>query len=313
VIPGRALHRLAARICSEQSIARIVEPAIADFQKAYADAALNTSLSRARVLLSGYVGVWVGIAMIALETSQRVESDRCALVGASFAAAAATVCVSALLIALTIAGTPVFAPFYIALLTPMTLPIALPIGLTLGIAFGLHNRRVSPRAIKIVLASAVFVTAVSFGSMAYVSPVANQTFRQSVFTAIGGRGVVVKGLHEMSISELQRQTRMAPRGNMNELPQRASWVYHLTFALPLAPLVLSVLALVLIARDARRATVMAICVAYYVFLMGAEALVYGGLPPAIAAWAPNVIFVVAATYFMFSRASNIHDSLSPAQ
>ena len=313
MIPGRALHRLAGRICSERSIARVVEPAIADFQKEYADAALRSPLARAWVLLSGYVGIWEGIAMTALEMCQHVEIDRSALMRALCAAAVATVCASALLIALTIAGTPVFAPFYIALLTPMTLPIALPIGLTVGIAFGLHNRDVTPRTRKMVMASAVLVTAVSFGSMAYVSPVANQTFRQSVFTAIGGRGVVMKGLHEMSISELQREMRMAPRGEMNELPQRASWVYHLTFALPLAPLVLGGLALVLIGRHTRRATVMANCVGYYVVLMGAEQLVYGGFPPAIAAWSSNVIFVAAATYFMFSRPSNIHDSLSPAR
>jgi hypothetical protein len=311
VIPGRLLHRLAACICIERSLARVVEPAIADFQKEYADVALHPPFTRAQVLLSGYVGAWEGIAMTALETSPRAESDRSALMRALFAAAVATISSSALLIALTIAGTPVFAPFYIALLTPMTLPIALPIGLTLGIAFGLHNRGASRRARQIVLVSAVLVTALSFASMAYIKPVANQMFRQSVFNAIGGHGVVMKGLHEMSVSELEREGSMAPRGEMKEMPQRARWVYHLVFALPLAPLVLAVFALVLIGRDTRRATVMGICVGYYVVLLGTEELVYGGFPPAIAAWSPNVIFVVAATCFMLSRPSNIHDPLSP--
>ena len=73
------------------------------------------------------------------------------------------------------------------------------------------------------------------------------------------------------------------------MPQRASWTYHLTFALPVAPLILAVLALTLIAGGKRRATVMAMCVAYYLVLMATEALVHRGLPPAAGAWMPNVM------------------------
>ena len=36
MIPGRMLHRLAARICSAKTLERVVEPAIADLQKEYA-------------------------------------------------------------------------------------------------------------------------------------------------------------------------------------------------------------------------------------------------------------------------------------
>ena len=38
MMPGRTLHRLAARLCSAKTLERIVEPAIADLQKEYADA-----------------------------------------------------------------------------------------------------------------------------------------------------------------------------------------------------------------------------------------------------------------------------------
>jgi lipopolysaccharide export LptBFGC system permease protein LptF len=312
MMPGRTLHRLAARICSANTLERVVEPAIADFQKEYADAGLHSPLMRARVLLSGYAGVWEGIAMTALEMSP-VETDRRALRRALLCAAAATVCTSALLIALTIAGTPVFAPFYIALLTPMTLPIALPIGLTLGIAFGLSQRRLSRSAKIVVLASALCATAVSFASMAYITPVANQAFRQSVFTAIGGRGVVTKGLHEMSLPELQREIRMAPRGDAAAIPERAEWIYQLTLALPLAPLVLAALALLLVSRGTQRAIVMVLSIAYYVVAFAMEALVYQGLPPLAAAWLPNIIFAAAAALIAFSGASRLHGSPSPAQ
>ena len=215
--------------------------------------------------------------MTALDISSPADTDRRALLRAFIWGTAVSVCASAMLIALTIAAAPVFAPFYIALLTPMTLPIALPIGLTLGIAFGLSRGLVSRVTKRAVLFSAVLVTVVSFSSMAWVKPVANQAFRQSVFNAIGGKGTVVKGLHEMSIPELRRAMNMAPRGDVEQTPQRAIWIYQLTFALPLAPLVLAMLALTLVARGTRRATVMAMCVAYFVVLMATEALVYEGL------------------------------------
>jgi len=312
MIPGRRLHRLAAYICSDRSIASVVEPAIADFQNEYADAALHSPLARARVLLSGYAGVWEGIAMTAFEMSPGVGTDRRALLRALISAAAATVCASALLIMLTIAGTPVFAPFYIALLTPMTLPIALPIGFTLGIAFGLGQRRVSRATKIVVMSAALLVAAMSFASMAYVKPVANQAFRQSVFNAIGGRGGVMKGLHEMSLSELQREMRMAPRGDATLLQERATWVYHLTFALPVAPLMLAALALTLLSHRTRRATVMLICIVYYVLLMGTEALVYEGLPPVFAAWLPNVLLITSTIAIGSSRSSRESGSLSHA-
>lgn len=312
MMPCRTLHRLAARICSERSLERIVEPAIADFQKEYADARLRSSLTRVRILLFGYAGVWEGLAMTALETSATRDNDGRALVRTFILAAAVTVCASALLIALTIAAVPVFAPFYIALLAPMTLPIALPIGLTLGIAFGLGHSRPSRSMRAIVLASAVAVMTISFISMAWVKPVANQTFRQSVFNAIGGQGTVVKGLNEMSLSELQREMRMAPRGDATQLPERAKWTYHLTFALPVAPLVLAVLAIVLIGRGVPRAMVMASCVIYYVLAFATEALVYEGLPPIAGAWLPNIAFAAAALFIASSGSRRLRGSLSPA-
>lgn len=310
MIPGRTLHRLAARVCSERSFERVVEPAIADFQNEYAEIDAHSQAKRALVLIRGYAGVLEGIAMTLLSVSQ---NDRRALLRTCVWAALATVGASALFIAITIAAVPVFAPFYIALLTPMTLPMALPIGLTIGIAFGLCYSQVSSSARLVVVASAVCIAAVSFVSTAWVKPVANQSFRQSVFNAIGGRGIVVKGLNEMSLSELQREARMAPRGDATDTLQRASWTYHLTFALPVAPVILAALALVLIRRGAKRAAVMSTCVAYYVVLMAGEALVYEGLPPLAGAWMANVLFASATAYFNVWRPSNIEGSLTLAQ
>ena len=85
----------------------------------------------------------------------------------------------------------------------------------------------------------------------------------------------------MSLSELRREARMAPRGDAAQTPQRASWIYHLTFALPIAPLVLAVLALTLRrARHAESDGDSDVRRLLSVVLMATEALVYKGLPPA---------------------------------
>jgi hypothetical protein len=311
MMPGRKLHRLAGRICSPRTLEQVVEPAIADLQREYGDMRLCSPLTRACVLLAGYVGIWEGIAMTALDMSP-VENDRRALLRTFIWAAAVTAGVSALLITLTIAGVPVFAPFYIALLTPMTLPIALPIGLTLGIAFGLSHGPVSRYARRVVVFAAILVSIMSFVSMAYLKPVANQSFRQSVFNAIGGNGTVVKGLNEMSLREFRSEMKMAPRGVLADTPQRARWTYHLLFALPVAPLVLAALALALIGRGARRATVMALPVAYATLLMLTEGLVYQGLQPIAGAWTPNLVLALFAVFIASSRSSRLRGSLMGA-
>jgi hypothetical protein len=285
---------------------------MADLQKEYGEVRLCSPLRRARVLVDGYVGIWEGIAMAAFEMSPGVTSDRRALLHTFAWTAAVTIGASAALVALTIAAVPVFAPFYIALLAPMTLPIALPIGLTLGIAFGLGHGVISRYAKRVVVVAAILVSVLSFSSMAYVKPVANQAFRQSVFNAIGGKGTVVKGLNEMSLREFQREMKMAPRGVLGDTPQRARWTYHLLFALPVAPLVLTALALALIGRGARRAAVMALPVAYATLLMLTEAMVYQGLQPIAGAWIPNLVLALFAVFIASSRSSRLRGSLSPA-
>src|SRR5688500_8860979 len=106
----------------------------------------------------------------------------------------------------------------------------------------------------------------------------------------------MKGLNEMSLSELHREVRMALRGDAVQLLWRVSWIYYLTFVLPVAPLVLAMFALMLIAQGTRRVMVIAVCAAYYAVLLSAEAFVYEGLSFAAGAWISNVIFAVAAAY-----------------
>ena len=76
MIPGVALHRLAAHICSAKTLERVVEPAIADLQKEYASAGAGLASRRVWVLLAGYAAILKVIAMCALSVSLESADER---------------------------------------------------------------------------------------------------------------------------------------------------------------------------------------------------------------------------------------------
>lgn len=313
MIPGRALQRLAARICRAKTLERVVEPAIADLQKEYADAEHQSRSRRVLILLTGYLAVLEVIAMTALEKPPVANEERSALIRTFAWAAGATACAFGLLIVLTVAALPGIPPFYVVLMTPMMLPIAMPVGLTLGIGFGLSGRTISPRTRNTILLSAVLATVVSYGTMTWGIAVPSQTFRQSMSNALGAHGTVTKGLHEMSASGAHRARNLAPGGDPMGMPRRLAWTYHLQSAMAFATPLLALLALAAIHHGARRSIVMAACACYFLLVIGGEALVYRGLPPIAGAWLPNVIFAAAAAYLMSSHPPSMQNSLSPVR
>jgi lipopolysaccharide export LptBFGC system permease protein LptF len=198
-------------------------------------------------------------------------------------------------------------------MTPMMLPIAIPIGLTLGIAFGLSGRLISRRTRNAILVCAVLAALASYGTLTWGVAVASRSFRQFMSNALGAQGSVSKGLHEMSVSEAQRERNFAPGGDPMGMPRRLAWTHHLQLAMAFATPVLALLALAAIRHGARRSIVMAACACYYLLVLGGEALVYQGLPPTAGAWLPNVIFAATAAYLMSSRPPSLQSSLSPAR
>jgi hypothetical protein len=292
MIPGRLLHRIAARMCDANRLERIVEPAIADFQNEYA-AAMRSARRRISILFDGYVGIVEAIAMSVLETSAVADDQRRALTRTFLWAVGATVCAVALLIVLTVTSLPGVPAFLVALIVPTQLPIALAVGLTLGIAFGLAGRVVSRRTQATVLLVAVLMIVVSFGAMAWSTsiPLGRHQFRQSLSNALGGHVSVTKGLHEVSLAQGRQQANLAPGGDLMAMPRRLAWTYHFRSSIACAPLALAMLALAAIARGARRAVVMSACAAYLGLIVAGEELVYRGLPPFAGAWLANIVFV----------------------
>ena len=299
MIPGRALHRLASRICSATLLDRVVEPAIADLQNEYATAVADrTTLKRANVLLTGYIAVLQVIVMCTVRTFIAVNGERRALSRTLLWAAAITILASAVVVILTVAIVPGLSPYYVSLMAALVLPIAIPIGVTLGIAFALSGRAVSSRTARVIVASAVIAASISFGMMLLSPPIASQAFRQSVSNALGGSGMVVRAATEVSASAIQQQPEFAPGGNLRAWPQRRAWTQHVVLAIPFATPVLVLFALAVVRRGAPRTLIVVGCTAYFFLVLLGEPLVHRGVPAVAAAWLANAATVMAAAILM---------------
>jgi lipopolysaccharide export LptBFGC system permease protein LptF len=178
------------------------------------------------------------------------------------------------------------------LLLPQAVPIALPLCVLIGATFGLTggDRTRVPQGATLLLG--VVLSAASFATAVWVLPEANQAFRVLVM------GPHVRpGLPELSQAALRQFLDEPADVTMRILSASsaaAAWVYYVRYALSIAPLVLAMFALSLLAtrRAGRIARIVAAFVAvavYYGCLWTARPLVLDGTVPAFAAvWFPNV-------------------------
>jgi hypothetical protein len=304
MIPGRTLHRLAARICSPKSLERIVEPAIADLQSEYAHAvASGAHVRRAKALLSGYAAVLEVMIMCAFQEPSAMNRERHTIARTLLWAVAATVCMSAVVVTLTLAIIPGIPPFYVSLMAALVLPIAIPVGVTLAIAFALRNRSISRRTTRALAAATVIAMAISVGAMVSNIPVASQSFRQQISDALGGRAAVVKAATDLSAVAIQQQEAFAPPGGRAGWPRRQAWTHHLLLAIPFATPALALFAVAVVRRDAPTKLVMGACVLYFMLVLAGEPLVHQGIPAFAAAWLANALTIFAALVVMKFRLS----------
>ena len=297
MIPGRLLCRFAIRICSARALEQVVEPAIADLQKEYADTN-GRALRRGWLLIVGYIAVWRVMVHSISARFVSTSDDKAALTRALSIAAASMMAITVLLMIPPITGWEEYvSPSILALVVPQAVPLAIPLGLVLGLAFGLSGRALSSAAARTMLLAALLCSAISFATLAWVLPSTNQQFRQQLFESMGHRGTVMKGLNEMSFSELDAEAaRVKTQGNERGARQ-VSWYYHLKSSLAVAPFVLAVFALATVwrGRVSPRALILLSPVAYWLLMLAGEWLgIRGSTPPPVGAWLPNIAFATIA-------------------
>ena len=322
MIPGRILHRLAARICSEKALDHVVEPAIADLQKEWAGSCASDSdvSSRVWTLLTGYCAVLKVIAICALSVHPVSEDEWRALLRA-LAWSVAMVIVFAVLLTLP----PLLRHYQAAgmygaiLILPQAVPIAIPIGTAFGLAFGL-SPRLTLNLAKAMLLGALVASALSFVILAWAVPAANTHFQEFTFRELRSKGYqgpplteYQKAPSEMTLSELRRAfAHFSGDGEPRVARQFAFALYH-RFSLAAATLALVMVLLAAPAkhRGLRGVLAVAVCLVYWILMyVGDVGNRRGYLTVPVGAWLPNLALITSAILIASSR---LRGSFRPSQ
>ena len=316
--PGDRLRCIAARRCSAETMERLIDPLVADLQTEYADAIRHGRVWRSRrVRMAGYIAFVKVMAFTACEASMQTLHDGAAddrqvlrrTIGFSiFDIIVATLGLLVVVFLVEREWTPVGLDSRVRLLVyliPQVLPLAIPVGLLVGILRGLAGRAVSRRSHVAVLVMALVCSAASFATLAWMIPVAEQAFSRSFV----GRDAV-KGPQEMTISELRQRIDSYAATPMagSRMVRALKFSYYQRWALSSATLVIPLFALSLVPRRyAGRLNpfwvVVGICFVYYQLLNFArETGTSGALPVFVAAWLPNVVFMLGAAALLVAAA-----------
>jgi lipopolysaccharide export LptBFGC system permease protein LptF len=185
-------------------------------------------------------------------------------------------------------------------LIPQALPLSIPMGLTFGILWVLGRLPASRTALLLVMVLALGSSVVSFVTLAWVMPNANQAFRTGV-----AEGPVVKGGNELTIGELRERINnpspAAPTSRNLELN------YHGRWALGATPFVLAMFAMIVAtARKSGRTMALVIgfllITGFYAMMFAAKNLGLGGtISPFVAAWMPNAVVLLLSAAVMSLR------------
>jgi hypothetical protein len=304
--PGARLRSWAARLLDPSTMERVIDPAITDLQHEYREAVRRGLVWRGRgIRLAGYAAFWKVAVMAAARHAvhERTAADDCAVGRTVVFSLAAVIALTAVLMlpqlrAVRLLGTGTTS-WLMLYLVPSALVVALPLGLVFGILLGLRDRLSTARVKWTVVVLGIGCSAAAFIIVAWLMPAANQAFRE---LAAGRR--VLRGFNELTLGELAS-------GDPIRLmrARRLVWEFNYRVALAFAPLVLGLFSLGVTAarrRDYGPATMGAAALTasfgYYALLFySRQGFLHGDwLPPAVAAWSPNLVFV-AITLILFHR------------
>jgi lipopolysaccharide export LptBFGC system permease protein LptF len=302
--PGERLRALASRVCSARALERLIDPAIADLQSEHAQAPrAGWGWRRRWIRVAGTLAFWKVIGLHAAARAVPIArewaaADRHALGRTSAFAVLASgiVAIPFVLLPLSYVQAAVLSEQsvrlrLVAYLLPQALPICVPVGVACGILFGLRQGAATARIQRSILGITIVCGAIMFVVLGWVVPETNQAFRE----ILGGRRVM-RGTNELPLGELWA------RGRSVDL--------HMRLALPCAAPILGLFALSVsaAARNRSRALVAGLagvacyCACFSVLAAQAHSLA-AGVPAALAAWTPNLIFAAAAARLLTSSKS----------
>ena len=303
--PGDRLRRLASGLCSAGTMARLIDPVLADLQNEYAEAIRCKRVWRSRwVRVTGY-GAFLKVVAVhgcsrALQFALDSTSDDHRTFRRTLAIAAVVAVTMTLLLQLSIWWTVPHelrrgnGPVLFAYLLPASLPVSVPIGLALGVLWALGGRLVSRQLTVAVLIVAAICSMASFVTNGWLAPATNQAFR----IAVSGNPDVRRGDREQTFGELRQQA---------SFDRDLARLYYLRWALSCAPFALALFAMAAARRRRLGRWVLAflgtaLFLAPYVTFR--EPPWHGLESPWVAAWLPNMLLIAISTLLVRLRATS---------
>jgi hypothetical protein len=305
--PGTRLRSLASRMCSPQTMDRLIDPVIGDMQREHEQGATTTgSWERRWVLLQSYFAFWKVVAVwLPIEWIGRVARERSAspLVRALVAATVTMIVTTVLLIAPPLQETlrHEWTGWLILLFLPQSFPLTIPGVLLVGVLAGTRNRPIASVTRRAVLGVALVGSLASFATIVWAIPASNQAFR----VAVAGREVS-RGFAEMPVNSLRARA-LESRGTASEDEAGSLFVaYHARWALVGAALAFAFFGLGIAALRVRTAITVGTAVsAYAVYITYFFELAY--VPPSlfsdepltiVVVWLPNLLLTLVGLAFL---------------
>ena len=299
--PGDGLRWIAARVCEQRTMERLVEPIVADLQAECDTAAAQGEPRAARWLVwRGYGAFWKALGLhCIMSTFQPSRSDSNdsmhRVVAFSFGALAI---MTALMIVPPMLdfkwdGGPLEKLRLILLLVPQALPLSIPSGICVGVVCAMRGHRTSPRHVAAVLAIAAVSTFMVWTMLEWGVPAANQAFREIIVARLGdGRPVNLDpGLNELGLSRLSQRTDA-------RAIQHSRLLWALCFATgPLALFSLGIAGVVRRFSAAIAVSVTAI-VLYWAFMASIDEALREGTLRGAGAWVANILFLLAGVLML---------------
>jgi len=294
------LRRALARLCSADTMARVVDPILADVRWERHSAWRAGAIVLRALIVQGI--------MSAPGTVRRlVRDDEHALPWAAVVGTVTVVLLTTLLVWIPLREGSMLSPWRSALLlAPQGLALTLPISLLLAIPVAFH-RAASPRRVVIRgLALSAVCAVATFGVLTRIIPDANQTWREEVSAHLGRPIHLERGPNELPLQELrERIDRLRLTPGDARVARTLEHTYHMRFMLATiaVPLGIFAIAIALSIRGRIRSAIAGTgaIIAYVLVLFPLEFAGlqlmkrFEALPPAVVVWVPAVAFLIVAS------------------
>jgi lipopolysaccharide export LptBFGC system permease protein LptF len=298
------LRRFLARVCSADTMARVVDPTLADMRWESGRPSWAGCLALAKALLVHSI-----VSTPAVLARTWSEDDRAIPKAAGLALSGAFIAALPLIALPFLGARPAsrgaaLIPLAV-LLVPQAIALTLPAALLLAIPLAFRRQDPSTRLTRRTVALSMCCVLATFFVMAWAVPEANQSFRVMTYRAVSGRqDNIPRGVNETGFAALRDKIevlKLTPGGGIAARP--IEFDFHVRLVLVSISLPVGILALAIARsqRGRRRPWTMGLAaMGGYVFvffplLIGARMLMKSSsLPPVLLAWAPIALLAVAA-------------------